>query len=297
VTLLRAEDRLVSHFQAGRYQSIAEVSDLLEDADMAAGEVGVALSLTRRAADAEHDLALLLSRFPSVRQALAQGEIDLRRARVIVEEVRTLEPDKAELALDEVLPQAAVLTTGQLRVRLQRIKRRLDASQARKQFEAGLEKRRVLVEANPDGTANLLALNLPPDKVMTARRRLNELARSARATGDERTHDQRRADTLLDLLTGRGHHPVGAARVDIVVPLDTLTGMAETPGHIPGWGPIAPSWRGKSSGRRIGDLDLHSRRSRETRLHRDTQTSTVVWDAACPTGHPPDLRLPRMSNA
>jgi hypothetical protein len=236
VVLLRAEDRLISHYQAGRYQSIAEIGSVLADPEVASSEVGVALHLTRAAADTETGLAEGLAGHPQIREALGAGLIDLRRARVLVESLGTI--DQAQVVLDRVLPQAPELTTGQLRARTSRILIELDAQAAHKTYLEGLERRRVVVEANPDGTANLCALNLPPARVMAIRRRLNRLSREARTPGDTRTHDQRRADTLLDLLTGKtAGNPQGAG-VEIVADINTLTGISEAPGHLPGWGPV-----------------------------------------------------------
>ncbi|HEX9763188.1 MAG TPA: DUF222 domain-containing protein, partial [Acidimicrobiia bacterium] len=179
-----------------------------------------------------------LARSPQVLEALRSGVIDLRRARVLVDELRTLDTGKAEIIVDRVLPHAGGLTTGQLRARVQRLRMEADPDQTRVQYQAAIRDRRIVVEANPDGTANLLAFNLPPERVMAIRRRLNRIARAAKTPGDDRTADQRRADTLLDILTGREPGRPHGVGVDIVVDLHTLTGASETPGHIPGWGPV-----------------------------------------------------------
>ena len=55
-------------------------------------------------------------------------------------------------------------------------------------------------EANPDGTANLLALNLPPETVVAALERVNRLAKEANTSGDQRSIDQIRADVFSDLV-------------------------------------------------------------------------------------------------
>ncbi|MEX0864631.1 MAG: HNH endonuclease [Acidimicrobiia bacterium] len=238
VMVIRAEAKMVAHFQAGLYASMSEIGTVLDDHEAASSEVGVALRLTRAAADAEHDLASQLSRFAQIRQALRSGVIDLRRARVLLEASVGLTSEQAARIIDRVLPDAIGLTTGQLRARVQRLRMESGPDQTRLQYQAALRDRRIVVEANPDGTANLLAFNLAPERVMAARRRLNRIAQAAGTPGDDRTADQRRADTLLDILTGRDPgHPHGAG-VDIVVDLATLTGASQTPGRIPGWGPV-----------------------------------------------------------
>jgi hypothetical protein len=201
-------------------------------------EVTVALRLTRAAGDAEYGLALLLERFPRVRTLLAVGLVDLRRARVIVENLATLTDTQAEVILDRVLRDAPELTTGQLRSRIRRLKLALDPGQAQRDYQKGWEGRRIIVEANPDGTASLYALNLAPDRIMAIRRRLHQLARRANVPGDARTSDQLRADVFCDLLTGGDSGSAGHGTVDIVVDLPTLLGLDDNPAHLPGYGPV-----------------------------------------------------------
>lgn len=243
IRLLQAETRLVSHFQAGLYQSIGEISGLVDNPDSGAAEVAAGLCLTRAASEVEYRLAEMLARFPQVREALARGDIDLRRARILVDSTGGLTEETATNIIDRILPTASKWTTGQLRARINRLRMELDAENAKTQYRSALEDRRIVVEANPDGTANLHAYNLAPERVMAIRRRLNRLARTAKTPGDHRTADQTRADVFTDLLTqtpttttGRGSET--SATVDIVVPLQTLLELADTPGHIPGYGPV-----------------------------------------------------------
>jgi hypothetical protein len=239
VNRLRGETALVSHFQARMYETIAQISHVEGfDPEGLGAEVTVALRLTRAAGDAEYELALLLERFPRVRTLLAVGSIDLRRARVIVENLATLTDTQAEVILDRILRDAPELTTGQLRSRIRRLKLALEPDQARIDYHKGLEARRVMVEANPDGTANLYALNLAPERVMAIRRRLHDLARKAKVPGDTRTADQRRADVFCDLLVRGDMVGSSPGSVDIVVDLPTLLGLDENPAHLPGYGPV-----------------------------------------------------------
>jgi len=59
---------------------------------------------------------------------------------------------------------------------------------------------------------------------------------TGRCPAERCTADQRRADALVDLLTGHAVAP--AAKVHVIVPLSTLTGVADHPGEIAGLGPI-----------------------------------------------------------
>lgn len=87
VRLLRAEARLISALQARFYETIAEISKSFDvgDEDAGAAEIAAALHLTRGASEAEYESAERLQRHSRVRDALATGEIDIRRARVLIE--------------------------------------------------------------------------------------------------------------------------------------------------------------------------------------------------------------------
>ncbi len=251
VTVMQARARLVSHFHAALYSDMLEVADSMEDLmsedfdfeaieDSTAMEIRAALNLTRRAAETQLDFAhLLCERLPQVWVALDAGWIDLPRARVIVDQTLHLDATLAQAVSEEVVVSAGSMTTGELRARIARLVITVDPESAAKRYQDGLEERRLASEANPDGTANFHALNLPPAEIQAAMRRINRLARSARSKDDPRTIDQIRADVLLDLLRGRVRgkgHDRGV--VDISVDHATLTGLNDDPGSIPGWGPV-----------------------------------------------------------
>jgi hypothetical protein len=98
------------------------------------------------------------------------------------------------------------------------------------------------MEPNESGTANLLALDLPPHRAATLLRRINSIARSLRGGGETRTMDQLRADVYLDLLVGkkRWNARDGESKgvVDIRVDLDTLSALTDHPGELSGYGPV-----------------------------------------------------------
>ena len=259
VRVLKADQRMASHFQARIYADIEAVSvsvteeldDLWEGTipdpviveDATASEIQAALHLTRRAAGMQTDLAYqLCERLPGVWAALHEGLIDLARARVLSDLTSPLPEDLAREVTETALVRAPGLTTGQLRAHLQRLIITVDPAAARERYEEKLEERRVFTEQGEDGTANLHGLNLPPGETTKAMRRINRLARALKAKGDRRRIDQIRADILLDLLTGRNQAeqtPSGdRGVVEIRVDLTTLAGFDDQPGEIPGWGPV-----------------------------------------------------------
>ncbi len=167
---------------------------------------------------------------------LGEGRIDGRRARVLVDGTAHLDQRAARRVVAEVADRAPDLTTGQLRALLRKLCLVADPEDAKRRLQHAVEDRRVVLEANPAGSANLLLLDLPPDVAAAARERIDHLARML-PNGDGRTMDQRRADVAVDLLTGHSK-PLGRGMVDLTVDLSTLLGLAEAPGELGGWGPV-----------------------------------------------------------
>lgn len=247
VTVLRAQQRMASHFQGQVYAAMASLAEHMEEGPFAddpklaweasATEIRCALRLTRRAAESELELALGLDRLPAVRAALAAGSIDPRRARVIVNGTSHLDEASARLVVAAVIGDAPGLTTGELAARIRRLAIEVDPDTARERYEETIADRRVVTEGSTDGTAHLLGLDLPPDRVAAIARRIDRMARSLNRQGDDRTMDQLRADVFLDLLSGLKRDQRGGS-VDLHVDLETLARLAETPGDLAGFGPV-----------------------------------------------------------
>ena len=107
VSVLKARARQVAHDQAELLAdieavsgSVAELSekdlDVFTIFHMTASEISAALTLTRRSAEVQVDLAYLLcQRLPSVWNALSDGLIDLARARILADQTTHLPQDLA----------------------------------------------------------------------------------------------------------------------------------------------------------------------------------------------------------
>jgi hypothetical protein len=162
------------------------------------------------------------------------------KARVIVSGTSHLTVETAREVTDRVLEDARGLTTGQLRARIATLSITLDPEDADQRYRTAIEDRRVVVEANPDGTAQLSGYDLPAERAQAIARRINQLAQSLKTRQETRTIDQLRADIFLDLLegrhTGRRGHDRGV--VDIQVDLTTLLGLTENAAELGGYGPI-----------------------------------------------------------
>ena len=240
VRLMVARDRVVSHLQAERAADICEVTRRCGDDDLtgefATLEVGAALRLTRTAA--QHEVAFahdVTQRLPQAGELLGSGRVDVRRARVLADGTAHLSVESGRRVIGDVADRAGDLTTGQLRALLRKLCLVADPEDAKTRLQHAVEDRRVVLEANPAGSANLLLLDLPPDVAAAARERIDHLAR--RLPGDGRSIDQRRADVAIDLLTGQSK-PLGRGMVDLTVDLQTLLGLADNPGELGGWGPV-----------------------------------------------------------
>lgn len=250
VGLMKARARMRAHYDADVYVDMTEIARSVgpgwerssDFVDYATDEIATALHLTRRAGETEFSMAVALEGLPKVWEALHAGKIDRRRAGVLVHGTDHLEPDTAAAVIDRIIDTAPKLTTGQLQARLRKLCIEADPADAGVRLEAALEERRLVVSANPDGTANLGLYSVPAERVAAIRRKIYRLARKAKTPDDHRTPDQRRADVLLDLLAC--HQPPtgvdegGRAQVDITVELTTLVGLTDSPGHLPGWGPV-----------------------------------------------------------
>jgi len=248
IVVLAAHKKMASHYEAQVYRDMSAVADYYVetgDADpefapeAAAAEVRAALTLTPRAADVEMAFAVMLrSRLPRVFTLLMSGEIDVRRARAIDFVTSHVSDEVAQAAFDRVADVAGSLTTGQLRARLQKLCIAADPEGAARRYESAVELRKITTEVTPDGTVNVLALDIAPHRAAAATRNVNAIARSLKRKGETRTMDQLRADVAIDLLTGAATAASRRGMVEVRVDLDTLCHLNDHPGDLDGYGPV-----------------------------------------------------------
>ena len=248
VAALRAHARLVAHHQAHLSRMVMAVSDRLGgldgiDADNVAratvAELRAALHLTRRAAEAELDLAIsLCHRLPGVLEALETGVIDLRRARVLIDATSHLPMVAARDVCAQALEHATRMTTGQLAAHLRRLCIQTDPDHALDRYEHALEDRSVVAEQTPDGTVTITASHLPAERAAAVMERLTRIAKSLKTSDEERSLDQLRADVLVDLLDGTRSFDHTRGSVDIRVDLTTLLQLNDDPASLGGYGPV-----------------------------------------------------------
>jgi hypothetical protein len=245
---LRRQARMIAHHQARLCEAVVAIVrryETLEDdiawaMEGAVAEVRAALSLTRRAAESQVELAASLGdRLPLLLAALRDGDVDLPRVTEIVDGTIHLTDERAAEVCSTVLAGGAGKTTGQLRAWIRRLCIDADPHDAARRYALALEERAVVARPTEAGTATIVASDLPPERVAAIMDRLTYIARSL-GTGDEaRSIDQRRADVMLDLLEGTAdlsRHRRGI--VDIRVDLTTLVGLDERSGELAGFGPV-----------------------------------------------------------
>jgi hypothetical protein len=217
-------------------------------AEFVADEIGVLLGCTKMAAVARYETALHAAQHPRLGEAWRAGLVDSRKVAVIGEQVAFLEPATARQVAAEAVEYATGAdrsrTAPQLRQWLRRkvIAADPEAAEERRQHSVG--DRRVVITAGEDGMSELWAL-LPGVQGRQIQQALTACAQQLGA-GDARTMDQRRADTLVDLLLGRADPP--EVSLQVIVGADTLTGQGSDPGWVPGLGPVTASEVGELIG-------------------------------------------------
>jgi hypothetical protein len=169
----------------------------------AAAQVGLALALSPGTAEWWTGQAVTLTwRLPGTGAALAAGQIDAYRARLITEATSLLDEDTARAVEDDVLPGAGELTYAQLRSRLRRAVIIADPQGAEERRRAAERRARVSLYPDDDGTATLTGTSLPAPHAAAAMARITALARALKASGAGGGTDLLRAHIFIGLLLG-----------------------------------------------------------------------------------------------
>jgi hypothetical protein len=213
VRVLKARYRQLNHDRAQLMAAMVEVglcgaasNDLARMSipdEFSADEVRAALMLTRRAAEAQFELAYdLMTRLPAVHAAMDAGCLDEPRARVLSEWTAELSGEQARAVCESLLVRVSKLTTGQLIEQIKRMAIAIDPDWARRRYEQAVSERKVVGYRNPDGSATLSGLNLPVERVAAACGHIDGLAKAAKHAGDSRPIDHIRADLFLGMTDG-----------------------------------------------------------------------------------------------
>ncbi len=248
-----AWERLVRHAHAGLIRCLGAVaSEAGSDSWLVDSELSAALAwslaTTQNRLNEAHALVRL---FPQTLQLLAEGHVSLEQARCVAQLTSGLDDQSAQVVEARVLSRMPGQSAAVTRQAIRRAVLRADPDAAAKRYRYERARRRVELRPEDDGMATL-SFYLPADVAQMAMRTLTEMAqrvkRKNKYGSDKRTLDQRRADLLPALLnrvaTGVDYAtpslPAVAARVNVVVGIETLLGLSHEPGHLDGYGPICP---------------------------------------------------------
>ena len=187
---------------------VLAIADITPKAEFAPYEIASAFTWTRQAAAVQLDLAYaIVRRLPAVHAAMAAGDIDLPKARVIVDGVAALDAGAGPHHRGADPAAGARSDHRRAAPRLAKLVIDADPDAAAKRHKAKVADRRVELQPTEDSCANLLGLNLPAEEALAASNRITAMARALKRAGDPRSMDQLRADTFLDLLMGSTASP------------------------------------------------------------------------------------------
>ncbi|WDG19388.1 HNH endonuclease signature motif containing protein [Microbacterium sp. Clip185] len=260
---------------ASRSRANVRVHDMAQRA--VASEIGAATRLADRTLQRQMSAAAeLVDDYPLTHAALAAGRIQLSHARVIVDAGANLPRDRRRAFEQGALTVCETETVGRARSRVEILAERHHPTTLTERHAAAREGRRVFTTPLPHGMSEIVSiqpaviadaiydrLTRQAGALIVLRRQATERANAARRAGgepdagdlllasDTRTTDQIRADLLADmLLTAQpgsdptrnddGPGTLGAIRahVQVVVPVDALTGSDAEVSEVVGSGPL-----------------------------------------------------------
>ncbi|WNV74195.1 HNH endonuclease signature motif containing protein [Geodermatophilus sp. DSM 44513] len=195
-------------------------------------------------------------RLPATLAAMADGVLDEPRAKVLADVCAHTSPATARQVEARVLPVATALSTGRLRSRATALLLELDADAVDARKEDA--KRQADVRTWPSHLEGMAAFaaELPADEAAEAFDLVDQLARMAKADGDDRPIGAIRTEVCSLLLRRPADSglPAATAQVTVTAALDALEGRTATPGAVDGLPITAGHVRDLL--RRIGALGL-----------------------------------------
>ncbi|TFC81592.1 HNH endonuclease [Cryobacterium cheniae] len=185
----------------------------------------------------------LAGAYTASRTALASGQISYAHARVLIEQANSL-PEAARVAFEaEMLPEAKRLTVAQFDRTARRLREKTHPESIAARRAKSQADRTLVFEPAADGMGWLHSYQQLP-VAQAIYHRVSDMAASLQGPDEPRTLAQLRADVLAALMVD-GVTPAGLGRgiratVNVTVPVLTLLGRSDEPGHLEGCGPIDP---------------------------------------------------------
>ena len=185
----------------------------------------------------------LVEDLPEVLALLEAGELNERRAEVIVNETADLalaDRRAADAAIADHLLAHPFLGDRDLADATRRIVLRIDETAALRKRERAHRGRHVESRARADGCGEVTGV-IADWQMAAIMSSLDERADLLKAQGDERTRAQLKADLFVERLTGQVIADSVPVRIDLVVPVESLLAGGTEPAEVPGLGPIPAS--------------------------------------------------------
>lgn len=247
--LLQAWERQSRWVAAQEYAALTAAAGpppACEEDDWAAEEVAVALRLSPMTAQRRIDVARRLAEpFTATAEALQSGRISLWHVTAITQETADLAPALALAVEARVLPRAERQTPGEFRRAVRRAVATVDPILAEVTYTTQVANRFVRCYPEDSGMA-VVEARLSADGAAAIMAAVTALA-GKWDSADGRTIEVRRADALVDMAHGVLNDPAlprsqrRPARIEVTVDLPTLTGLADNPAELTGYGPIPAS--------------------------------------------------------
>lgn len=247
IDAITACDRVVRAAQAEQTKHIAALSDLrasqihLGHGDHSLsviGELGMARNISPSAAGNQYGFAVGLARLPNVAATFAAGQISEQAARLVVNESTGLDAKQVAMLDEQLDGRLDGLTARKAGDLARRATIRIDASAAREREKANRADRHVSLFSDRDGNAILHARG-PAEQMLAAYKALEAAAKTARASGDDRTRGQVMCDELIGRLTGITKPAAVNVEVGLVMTMGQLLDCDDNPVHLTGFGPIS----------------------------------------------------------
>lgn len=247
---LEALERIKSAAAAAQVVVAATFADAADREDVPASgrrtppramAVGVEVAHATLASPYAGEQRVLLSRrlrdhLPLTLAALQRGELTEDRAFAVAREVAHLTPEQRLRVDDDLAPRLAGLGDLRLRDAVRRSCLTHAAESETRRCRRARADRRVTSRRLDDGTGQLVA-TLPLEVLAAVRSVLDAEAAAARASGDDRTAGQVRADTLAARVVGLDRvDGIPPVQVKLVIGVESLFGDGTEPGQIPGAG-------------------------------------------------------------
>ncbi len=225
------------------------VSELLarrgsgREGDYLVDELAARLARTRTSTNVLVGLAAGITMVPAVGQALREGRIDERKAHVLLDEAGHLPIPARTAVIESVLPQAPDLTAPQLKAQIRRAEITHDPAAAHARHLRARTERYLRIEPTVDAMAWITAY-LPAVQAQAMFTAIDLIATQATTPDDTRTLDNRRADTLIDLI----HLATDTHLGQPTTPADAGPDAEAGPGAGAGTSPGAPTCAGVALG-------------------------------------------------